>query len=100
MMTGAVTECPKARTDLMLQEVGSEGMLYDRTGERIHILNVTALAIWKVCDGSRDINAIGAAIGLGFSGLEGHDIKSDIEKLLTEFEERGLLVIASARPAI
>lgn len=99
-MIGTVMGCPRARTDLVLQEVGAEGMLYDRTGERIHILNVTALAIWKVCDGSRGVEAIETAIRRRFSRLDGHDIRNDIEKLLTEFEERGLLESADTRPAI
>lgn len=98
-MLSTVMGCPKARTDLVLQEVGSEGMLYDRRGERIHILNVTALAIWKACDGKRDIDAIESAIGLRFSRLQGHDIRGDIERLLTEFEERGLLESADGSPA-
>lgn len=95
-----VAGCPRARADLVLQEVGNEGMLYDRAGERIHILNVTALAIWKACDGSRDVDAIQAAVSRRFSHVEGHDIRRDIEKLLTEFEQRGLLAGADVRKAI
>lgn len=99
-MISTLMGCPKARTDLTLQEVGSEGMLYDRRGERIHILNVTALAIWKACDGKRDIEAIEQAVSRRFSRLQGHDIRGDIERLLTEFEERGLLESADAPPAV
>jgi len=88
---GTVTERPCARKDLVLQEVGHEGMLYDRAGERIHILNVTALTIWKACDGARDLDGLVREVAGRFSGIEGQDIRGDIEKLLNDFEERGLL---------
>lgn len=90
-MISTVTERPKARRDLVLQEVGQEGMLYDRAGERIHILNVTALTIWKACDGARDLNGLTEVVASRFTSTEGQDIKGDIEKLLSDFEERGLL---------
>lgn len=82
---------PKARRDLVLQEVGKEGLLYDREGELVHILNVTALAIWKACDGESSLIAMESLIRTRFSGLDGHDVKADIEKLLRQFDERGLL---------
>lgn len=90
-MISTVTARPRARRDLVLQEVGHEGMLYDRAGERIHILNVTALAIWKVCDGARDLDGLTEIVRSGFRSVDGQDIKGDIEKLLSDFGERGLL---------
>ena len=90
-MISTMTERPRARRDLVLQEVGREGMLYDRAGERIHILNVTALAIWKACDGARDLDALTDLIGGRFTSTDGQDIRGDIGKLLSDFEERGLL---------
>jgi len=98
-MIAMVTGCPRARQDLVLQEVGREGLLYDREGELIHILNTTAMAIWRVCDGERDIDAIETVIRGRFSGVESQDIRGDIEKLLTQFDERGLLEGEGARPA-
>lgn len=90
-MISTVTQRPKARRDLVLQEVGQEGMLYDRAGERIHILNITALTIWKACDGARDLDGLTQLVAGRFTSIDGQDIKGDIEKLLSDFEERGLL---------
>lgn len=98
-MITMATGCPRARKDLALQEVGKEGLLYDREGELIHILNVTALEIWKVCDGSRDVAAIESIIRRRFSGVDGHDVVGDIEKLIAQLDERGLLEGEGARPA-
>src|SRR5215813_1431512 len=85
------TGCPRARRDLVVQEVGREGMLYDRDGELIHILNVTALEVWRACDGERDIAAIESVIRSKFSAAEGHDVAGDIERLLAQLNEKGLL---------
>jgi len=90
-MAMAAVDIPRARKDLVLQEVGKEGLLYDRDGELIHILNVTALQIWKACDGERDLSGLEMIIRERFNGLDGHDVRSDIESLLTQFDERGLL---------
>ncbi len=90
-MAMAAVEIPRARKDLVLQEVGKEGLLYDRDGELIHILNVTALQIWKACDGERGLSGFESIIRERFTGLDGHDVRADIESLLAQFEERGLL---------
>jgi len=90
-MAIVAVESPRARKDLVLQEVGKEGLLYDRDGELIHILNVTALQIWKACDGERSVAGLESIIRKRFTGLDGHDVRSDIETLLAQFDERGLL---------
>jgi len=82
---------PKARKDLVLQEVGSEAFLYDKEGELVHILNVTALEIWRACDGRRDLMALEAKVRERFANLDGHDVSKDIGVLLAEFRKRGLL---------
>jgi hypothetical protein len=45
---------PRARAgELIVQEVGDETVVYDLTRDRAHCLNGTALAVWRLCDGSR-----------------------------------------------
>lgn len=90
----AETSLPRARRDLTLQMVGREGLLYDREGDLIHMLNITALEIWKACDGEHDAVAIELHVRSRFSGLMGHDVREDVRTTLSEFEERGLLVKA------
>lgn len=82
---------PKAREDLKLEMVGREGLLYDREGDLIHMLNVTALEIWKACDGENDEEAIELRMKSRFSGVRGHDVSEDVRSTLNEFEQRGLL---------
>lgn len=91
MLMTATIRCPRGREDLALHEVGREGLLYDREGELVHILNVTALAIWRLCDGNQDVDRIEGALRAKFSDLDGHDVRGDIERILNQFGERGLL---------
>lgn len=98
-MMAATTGCPRARRDLALQEAGREGLLYDREGELIHILNSTAVEIWKVCDGANDIPAIESMLRSKFGVGDDHDVASDIENLLKNLDERGLLEGVGADPA-
>ena len=46
----------------MVQEVGSETLVYDLRTHKAKCLNETSAAIWKLCDGEKD--AIGIAIAL------------------------------------
>ena len=98
-MIAMATGCPRTRRDLVLQEVGREGLLYDKEGELIHILNTTAIEIWRVCDGEKDVAAIESVIKAKFTNAAGQDVRGDIEKLLTQLDERGLLEGDGAHPA-
>ena len=49
-----VIERPTRRIqDLECQEVGDELMIMDARSDRVHVLNATMAAIWKLCDGVR-----------------------------------------------
>lgn len=87
----ASTRAPKGRRDLALQELGEEGLLYDREGALVHILNLTALHAWRLCDGTRTTEQIAMSVAGAFSGADPNSVKTDIEKLLAQFTERGLL---------
>lgn len=82
---------PRARADLLLQELGEEGLLHDREGSLVHILNLTALFIWRQCDGTRNVSDIVDAVRGAFSGADGRDVRRDVETALAQFADRGLL---------
>lgn len=44
---------PAARTDLALRDVADEAVVYDFRRHKAHCLNATALAVFRVCDGTR-----------------------------------------------
>ena len=86
-----IPERPRARPDLNLQEVGEEGLLYDREGAMVHILNQSALFTWGLCDGSRSLDDIAAALAMNFRGVDGVSVRQDVERILSRFVEQGLL---------
>ena len=72
-----VIDRPARRTqDLESQEVGDELMLIDARSDRVHVLNPTMAAIWKLCDGERSPEQIAQA-------LSGVVDCSEVEDLLT-----------------
>jgi hypothetical protein len=51
---------PRARTsDLVVKEVREELLVYDLTRQRAHSLNRVAAAVWRACDGTRGVVALG-----------------------------------------
>src|SRR5262245_2794497 len=55
-------ERPRARTsDLVVKAVKGEFLVYDLARHRAHSLNQTAAAVWRACDGTRSVTALGAA---------------------------------------
>jgi hypothetical protein len=84
-------QAPTGRRDLVLEELGEEGILYDREGALVHILNVTALFIWRRCDGTNTVDAISEALRRAFNVAGGVEVRRDVETAVTVFAERGLL---------
>lgn len=82
---------PRTRKDLVLQEVGDEGLVYDREGALVHILNATALFTWKLCDGSHSVPALTDAVCAAFAGATEPDVLRDLQGLVGQLAERGLL---------
>lgn len=91
MPQSPAVERPSARADVALRRVGSEWILYDAAGDRAHILNPTAAAVWAFCDGSHDPAAMADAIAQGIPSAEPAAIRRDIEVVLQRFAAEGLL---------
>ena len=55
---------PVARsTDLVVQEVPNEVLIYDINTNKAHCLNKTAAMVWKSCDGKRSVSEIAELVG-------------------------------------
>jgi hypothetical protein len=56
------SERPRARTsDLVVKGVREEVLVYDLARHRAHSLNRVAAAVWRACDGTRNVAALGVA---------------------------------------
>jgi len=50
-MTDAHAAKPLRKSDILVQELGEQTVLYRTKGKAIHVLNPTARLIWGLCDG-------------------------------------------------
>jgi len=82
---------PVARDDVTVQVMGDEVMLYDNAGEKIHVLNHSAYAIWELCDGSHTVEDIGAELRDQYHDA-GKDVVDDIRLIIDDFIKKGLVV--------
>ncbi|MGH8470572.1 MAG: PqqD family protein [Gammaproteobacteria bacterium] len=81
---------PVRRSNLLYREVGNEIAVLDRHSEKIHHLNESAAHVWKHCDGSHSLPAIGRTLaeeyGIPFSAAE-----ADVTRAVSDFATLGLL---------
>jgi hypothetical protein len=62
---------PLARsTDLIVDGIGDELLVYDTTSHRAHSLNNVGSAVWQACDGTRSPEEIAAHTGLDPAAVE------------------------------
>jgi hypothetical protein len=69
---------PRARKDGLLEEtVGEELLLYDRDNHTAHCLSPIAAAVWRHCDGERDLAELAELAGVNESMVAGalHELR-------------------------
>jgi hypothetical protein len=80
---------PRARNDVVLQEVGREAILRDPVSRQAHVINAAAARVWNLCDG-REIEAIAADFGAAY-GRSGEEVRADVDRVIAGFASLGLL---------
>lgn len=80
---------PRARNSgLVIQELENEVLIYDLDNDSAHCLNDTAAAVWRACDGHRQIKEITSFVKTQLK----NDITEDVVLLaLKRLEEHNLL---------
>lgn len=87
-----ISQKPKTRDHVILQDLGDEVLLYDSEKENVHILNHTAHAIWSLCDGQHTIEDIQEHLGSQFPDIAEADLIEDIRTTVMEFKEKRLII--------
>lgn len=73
------------------QRAGEDLVLYDPRAGRLHHLNPTAAAVWRLCDGTSTLDDIVAKVSVEFA-LEPEDSPAaDIDSLLREWRLIGII---------
>lgn len=79
---------PKANPTLTL--VPSKGRArIEAPDNKLHYLNAMAAVVWLLCDGTRDLRALTAAVAQEFEKASVPE--ADVAKALDLLEERGLI---------
>lgn len=90
---------PQARVDVQSADFGSEVMIYDPRSDLYHFLNATARQIWQLCDGSHGIDDMVDDVLKTFPQVPETQVRRDVERVVQDFVEKGLVVWAAADDA-
>jgi len=76
---------PLARPEqFIIEEVGNDVIVYDRTIKKAHSLNPSVAWIWRQCDGKTDIDELSARFERHFNTTDGADfVLAGLEQLKT-----------------
>ena len=83
---------PQRKPGIEAKDIGGETLLYNESGDEIHVLNTTAKSIWELCDGQHTPQDMEKAIREEYSIAAEMDVKADIERVLQIFRTKKLLI--------
>ncbi|MFC1849563.1 PqqD family protein [candidate division CSSED10-310 bacterium] len=81
----------QARDDLKLTKSKKEAALFGPDGEKVHVLNRTALFIWERLDGRHTLQDMIQEMEDSFQIEEDSDLSKDILNTAHKFQQLGLL---------
>jgi Coenzyme PQQ synthesis protein D (PqqD) len=81
---------PKRRSGLLIRIVDDEAVILDRDADNVHRLNITATAIWNLCDGDASSQVIAERVAADF-GRSADEVLPDVIDVLERFRVLGLL---------
>jgi len=82
---------PLVRSDIAVQVIGDEVMLYDSDNEKIHVLNHSAYAIWQLCNGENSLVDMCEQLAAQYEDSS-LDLVDDIQTTIDGFIQKGLLI--------
>ncbi len=89
-MNLSLSRRPARKADVWVHLARDENALFDPRSGAVHLLNDTALAIWDLCDGQTSPDEMVTAV-CELTGMHPDIVTEDVQRILGEFEEAGLL---------
>jgi hypothetical protein len=93
-MQDEATRTYRRAEDLECNEVPDGYVIYDNAREDVHFLNLTAAAVFELCDGENDAASIAAIVQDAF-GLPAPP-NGDVEACLASLHSQGLIAPVSS----
>lgn len=82
---------------ILREETEDAGLFFNPDTNQIRVLNSTALRIWQLCDGQRDISAIVADLQQIFDDVPSDaNLRDEVGLFLNEMLEVGLIGIVES----
>lgn len=81
-----------AQPDLIKKRIKADLALCDPAGTELHVLNITAVKVFQLCDGSHTPEQMAEALVESFSGIEYDQAYEDVEKILAVLEGKNLVI--------
>lgn len=85
------SDLPRTRDDVVFRRLADDFAILDPAEQQVHVLNPTAAAVWVLCDGSRDMDAIAVAVAEAFGVADAPRVREDVHTAVVGFAERRLL---------
>jgi len=82
---------PRQNSNVLTTQAGDDAVLNDPRTRTVHLLNRTAAAVWKLCNGQHTPDAIAQSIKTQFSIPVAQDVDADLRALLARLNQSGLL---------
>lgn len=81
---------PEKSADVIDLDMGEGLVLFNRGSSVVHHLNQSAALVWQLCDGVGSVQQLSEDIAAEF-GLAIDDVKTQVGRLVGEFEALGLV---------
>ncbi len=82
---------PLRRDDVKARKLGNEWMLYDDRSGSVHIINETAAKVWEMCDGTRTVEEIAAALAEQYETPPEANVPQDVADVIASFAGKDVL---------
>jgi hypothetical protein len=72
------------------RDLGDEFLFYDSRGDRLHVLNTSARAIFLLCDGTRTLEQVVDAFASQYE-IDDGTARTDTQQIIDELMKLGIL---------
>lgn len=79
------------KSDIILQKIGDECMLYDPEKGSMHVINGTAEFVLNLCDGAHSLSEIERQMQEAYHISEENHTRKDLEAILNNFTDLGII---------
>lgn len=85
------TKIPLRKGGILSQQLGDEWLIYNTEKKSVHIINSMAELVWRMCDGSNDLNDIESSVRDTYLVPDGTDLGKDVESIIETFANLGII---------